>query len=558
MSPGHVLESLFIDNPQAMFTYSLKDYRIINVNDAALCLYKYSREEFLQQTLFDLKDPSDREALATILKEIDPCKNYKWNSRYCNSSGATFLVEVFTYPIEHSGENARLVLVNNIQEAIDFRESLAQKAMALQQIMENSIDVICAFDAEGKFIECSKSSLEVWGYSPEELIGKPYINFVIEEDKALTQQIATKIYGGLALRNFQNRYRRKNGSIVPIVWSAKWNTDQQLMFCIARDATEKVTVEKLLEEQSNKLEEILESITDAFFSVDKEWNVTYWNREAERILKRERRSILNKNIWEVYPDVLDLKFFKKYHEAITEVKTVHFEEYYPTLGIWCEVTAYPHDEGLTVFFKDITEKFKTQQLLQESNERYDIIAKATNDIIWDWNLSTGAIDYTEPFSKILGYEPDDEIRHMGWWMRNIHPEDASRVKDGILGVIETGGVWSDEYRLKCMDGSYKYFLDRGFLIRNDEGNAVRMIGSMQDITKLKEKEFEILEKNKKLREIAFLNSHEVRKPLANILGLIKLLEEEIGSHEILTLLKQSGCELDQIVNQIAKKSGICK
>jgi signal transduction histidine kinase len=111
-----------------------------------------------------------------------------------------------------------------------------------------------------------------------------------------------------------------------------------------------------------------------------------------------------------------------------------------------------------------------------------------------------------------------------------------------------------------LDGSYKYFLDRAYLVHNDDGIAVRMIGSLQNITELKEKQAEVIERNRRILEIAHVNSHQVRKPLANILGLVAMLqnskEEDGDQKELLKMLKESSEELDASLREIANKASL--
>jgi PAS domain S-box-containing protein len=266
-----------------------------------------------------------------------------------------------------------------------------------------------------------------------------------------------------------------------------------------------------------------------------------------------REKVLNKNLWEAYESAIPLKFYSEYHRAVNEQVSVHFEEYFPPLERWFDVTAYPSTNGLSVFFKDITDRVNIQKEIKESKERYDIIAKATNDIIWDWDLLTDEVICNNSFKSILGYKTTEGRTSSTWWLENVHPDDYERVKESIFKVIEKPGKWKEEYRFKCADNSYKYFLDRAFLLKDATGRPVRMIGSKQDISQLKLKEKEIEERNQRILEIAHSNSHLVRKPLANILGIIDLLEENTNS-ELLKMLKDSAVELDSILKEVAHKT----
>ncbi|MFD2145391.1 PAS domain-containing protein [Mucilaginibacter antarcticus] len=96
---------------------------------------------------------------------------------------------------------------------------------------------------------------------------------------------------------------------------------------------------------------ILESIGDAFFAVDKDWTITYWNNKAETVLQKDRKDLLHKNLWEIFPDVVGTTMYSNYHAALAENKARHFEAYYEAMDIWFEVSAYPSFNGLSVFLK---------------------------------------------------------------------------------------------------------------------------------------------------------------------------------------------------------------
>jgi two-component system sensor histidine kinase/response regulator len=114
-------------------------------------------------------------------------------------------------------------------------ESHSRAERDFREIMENSIDVICTFDAEGRFLQVSRACQRLWGYSPEELIGRPYIEMVHPEDREKTLARDRLILGGLSASSFENRYLRKDGSVVWIFWTANWSEALQINVCVARD-----------------------------------------------------------------------------------------------------------------------------------------------------------------------------------------------------------------------------------------------------------------------------------------------------------------------------------
>ena len=139
--------------------------------------------------------------------------------------------------------------------------------------------------------------------------------------------------------------------------------------------------------------------------------------------------------------------------------------------------------------ESIAERIGAEERLQQSLERFEIVARATNDVVWDWNLVTDQLWLNDNFCAVFGYEAGEVGGYIDAWTGRIHPEDAARVKQDIRAAIDRGErVWTAEYRLRRKDGSYANVLDRGMPLRDSAGRPVRMIGAMADISERKRAE----------------------------------------------------------------------
>lgn len=149
---------------------------------------------------------------------------------------------------------------------------------------------------------------------------------------------------------------------------------------------------------------------------------------------------------------------------------------------------------------------QTQQELLVTIERFRLLARATDDVIWDWQLADGTIWWNEAYRTSFGYSPEETRSDISSWYDRIHPDDRERIIDGIHALIDSGGqTWSGEYRFRRRDGTYVSIFDRGSVIRNADGKAVRMIGAMQDITARKVTESALLEAEDRYRRLVELS-----------------------------------------------------
>src|SRR6185503_3725034 len=148
------------------------------------------------------------------------------------------------------------------------------------------------------------------------------------------------------------------------------------------------------------------------------------------------------------------------------------------------------------------ERKRAENALRQSEERFELIARATNDAVWDWDLTTDRLWWNVGVRPFLGYPADMTGADIKWWMEHLHPEDRERVSASLHAVTRGGGrYWMDEYRFLCADGSYAYLFDRGTVIQDSKGNPVRMIGAMMDITDRKRAEEALRETNETLRTL---------------------------------------------------------
>src|SRR5690606_9830855 len=214
--------------------------------------------------------------------------------------------------------------------------------------------------------------------------------------------------------------------------------------------------------------------------------------------------------------------------------------------------------GIVINSRDITARVENEMKIKETADRYNVLLKATSDAVWDRDLITNTVVWNKGIRRIFGYIPAEASTY-NWWRERVHPDDLQRVENYLQQSFNgRNSKLAIEYRFRCADGSYKYTLDRAFLMYDKAGKPVRMIGAMQDISEQVKYLHALEQQNQRLREISWIQSHVVRAPLARIMGLSKVLSEntsdEIMLKELLSHMDHSASELDNIIRDIISKT----
>ncbi len=194
--------------------------------------------------------------------------------------------------------------------------------------------------------------------------------------------------------------------------------------------------------------------------------------------------------------------------------------------------------------------------LEYSYRRFKTVMRATSDTIWDWDIPGGRMVYNSGIYEMFGYTPDQVDNTEAWWNEKIHPDDREMVTAAFLAMFADDKNMQQEYRFLCADGRYKYVMNRASIMTDDKGQPVRMIGAIQDVSKIRTYIQEIEEQNERLKDIAWVQSHKVRGPLATIMGMIPLLKKDRDPETayIIEGISQSCRQMDEIVKEITDKS----
>ncbi|MDT3401798.1 PAS domain S-box protein [Mucilaginibacter terrae] len=268
----------------------------------------------------------------------------------------------------------------------------------LNQIFNSAPDVICIIGANRSFKTANPAMCTLLEYSYDEIISKRVDDLIhsddLEPSKARIQHLINST--DLTL-SYENRYITRSGKIKWLLWTATNSTEKDRIFCVAKDITDKKQLEinrmlanKAVNDALEEKRTILESIGDGFFALDRNWTVTYWNKMATKGLGMDKEAVIGKNLWDAFPAARGTKSWDMYHEVMATGRAVHFEDYYLPLDAWYEVSAYPSTDGISVYFKNVTERVNYVKAIEAKNKKLTEISWMQSHVI------------RAPLSRIMG------------------------------------------------------------------------------------------------------------------------------------------------------------
>jgi PAS domain S-box-containing protein len=316
-------------------------------------------------------------------------------------------------------------------------------------------------------------------------------------------------------------------------------------------------------EASERVNTILESITDGFVTLDCDWRYVYVNAEAERLLGRRRVDLLGKTIWEMFPGTVGTQVEREARRVLTEKVPAEFEIFYEPWGRWYVNKIYPtKDGGLSIFFQDVTERKRAEDALRESEQRFRALADAVPQIVWTSD-ETGRVQFVNHQWREFTGLGIEETRDREKVQQIIHPEDVERVFARWAEAFATGNPYQVEFRARrAKDGVYRWLLARAVPIRDEHGQIREWFGSSTDVDDLKRLEEALREADRRKDEFLATLAHELRNPLAPIRNSLAILRlsGEVGpaTERVHEMLERQVAHLVRLVDDLLEISRITR
>jgi|GEM_PF-908811 len=502
--------NMYEGNPLPMWIYDPVSLKFVSVNQTAIQSYGYAEQEFLGMTILDIRPEEDREKVLESEKKVSGTVNQSGMWVHKKADGSLMHVSISSQKVFFNNRPHVMVIAQDVNEHVVFEQrlkrlnnDLREKKSKLSETQQIARVAGWEYYLQDKYMVWSDEMYMLTDTTPlatENLYDKYFALLHPDDVERLLEEFTNMITSGQEL-SINHRLVLANGEIRYVRQLARLETVLDKPFKIT-GSTQDITEYKLLEIERNKylynLEDTLNAISESFFALDKSLNFTKVNTRFEEETGFSGKAVVGKYLLEVFPEIKEDSACAKFREVLKDGESRKFEEYVETLGKWLWLSAYPTEEGLAVYFQDITEQKRKDLQLKEALDRYNIVSKATNDVIYDYDIVYNNIIYNTSLVHLVNCDLSKINYDLHWWRALIHPDDLSSVTSSQEKVLKNKeSNWWCEYRINCGNEQYKYVYDQGYFIYNENREPVRLIGAIKDIDALKRSD----EENKRLAEI---------------------------------------------------------
>jgi PAS domain S-box-containing protein len=565
---------LFNNNPTPMWIYELPTLRILKVNDAALKHYGYTENEFLTMTIRDIRPRIDLAKFNDYLyrKAIPESSLHGFNNagvwRHHNKKGEIIYAEITGHEIKYDNHSCRIVIATDVTEKVLQQEDLKRREQFLTSLVDSQTNFLVRIDANCRFTFANRWFFKTLGYKKADIIGKHFSVTTLPDEKELCEQAFKNcIKNPGKVISFRHRKLDMEGNTHWIKWEFIAITDEDGQVTelqgVGQDATQNIEIEKEIKKASERLNSFIESITDSFFIVNNEWKFIKINSAFEKIMGKSRDEILGSVIWDIFPGTIASEFEEACRKAMNEQVSVQFTEHFKTFNKWFNTTVYPASEGLTVFVRDITHEKHAQEEVVWTKNNLEALINNTEDLTWSIDREGRYVYMNSAYRKritgtmgVVPKEGDDAYAHSG------HTEKINEEWRSYYHRAFSGERYMTRHESPNPQTKETSYFEVSFnpIYKATKDEIIGVGCFARDITERLKTEEALIEQNERLKNIASLSSHELRRPVASMMGLLNILDRENFSNpeneQIIEHLFTVSQEIDDVIRLIVNKTFI--
>jgi PAS domain S-box-containing protein len=380
---------------------------------------------------------------------------------------------------------------------------LVSSEKRFKTLVENSADAVAIITEEGKTSYVSPSITNVLGYTEEEALQLNLFKILHPDDiddvvHKLNEALKNP---GLSIKGHISRVKHKDNSwrwIEATITNMFHDPNINGIIDNFRDVTERILHEQEIIKSEQRFKALVQEGSDLTAIVNNDGSYLYVSPNYKPNLGYTEADLIGKNAFDYFhPDDIDrLKKEFSTFQLDKRVKSSPYrfkhknDEWRWLQSVGTNLSNDPSVKGIVINTNDITELALAKEELEKSNERFELINKATNDAIYDWDILVDEFYWGDGFYTTFGYEKSDEIFRLENWAKLMHPTDCAKHEQSWQAFFNDPKrqKWMNEFRFKKQDGSYAYVEEIGNILRDEKGRPVRMIGALRDITKSKRAE----------------------------------------------------------------------
>ena len=459
--------------------------------------------------IIDAIPQEKKELLKSSLDQVFAGKKVEYEIHHTIEGLAEWVLVTYMPVNDDSGAIIGVYIVTkDISERKKAELALTESEEKYRSVIEQATDFIMITDVEGNFSDANSNFYKTFGFIKNELM-KLNINKFIDPEQLKEKPVRFDLLlKGETILN-ERRMVAKNGTIIDVEANVKLLPDGRIL-AIARDIRDRKKTEARLKEQEEQLRLFVEHSPASLAMLDKDMRYILVSKRWMTDYNLGDQQLIGKSHYEIFPGLTER--WKNIHQlclagAIEKSDDDSFTRADGSVD-WVRWEIHPWYKasgevgGIIMFTEVVTERKKAQEEILDTNARFHMLTKATSDIVWDWNMLDDSLWWNDNYYSLLGIKKVKEITVINDWYSQIHPDDLNRIrKDVEKGIRNNVTFWSHEYRFKKADGAYLHFLDRSFIMRNQDGQPYRMIGSMVNMTPIYEAQKVVAESENRLRTI---------------------------------------------------------